>query len=503
MTRLLRLEELASRATAPLDRYPLVALSGPIILLGAAAVSMAAAKPLWHDEIYTVLLARLRLADLWTANLSGVDLSAPLNTLATHYVMSFAGGGHVAVRLAPLVGFLVSVGLVFAFVRRRSNAVAAAAAALLSGFTAAYRYAYEARGYGLMMAFAALSLFAWSEAAAGRRRMLYVPLLALSLAAGYWAHFYAVFAAAPVIAGELQRTRRTRKIDKPVWVAVGISLLALLPLVPLLRAGASLAPSFWGRATFGEIRPTYGFLLNALAEAPFVAGVTLLVLAAVFLRRRLPHRQALSLAPHESVALATAVLLPVLQILTAILTTGVFVQRYSLIAVPGLCMVAGLVLAWLAQSKLLQAAVVAVLAIGFAMPAAFRPSFVNPARQRPALMKLLTRERPVLVTGGLMYLQLWYYTPEAMQDHLQYIAHLQAARHWTGSDSIDRGLLGLAKWAPLKVVEPRPFVTAYPEFHVYGAGSGWLLYWLEEGKAHVEKLGEESGAAILWVRTAF
>ena len=85
----------------------------------------------------------------------------------------------------------------------------------------------------------------------------------------------------------------------------------------------------------------------------------------------------------------------------------------------------------------------------------------------------------MLVTGGLMYLQLWYYTPPAMQDHLYYLAHPAAALERTGSDSIDRGLLGLARWSGLKVVDPNAFVQAHSEFFVYGAGSGWLVEWLK------------------------
>ena len=208
-----RLEDLALRASARLDRHPLIALAVVGLLVVMTTVSMAAAKPLWHDEIFTVLLARLGAADLWTANLSGVDLSPPLNTLLTHVALSAGGTDPVVIRLAPLAGFALAVALIFEFVRRRSNTVTAVSAALLCCFTAGYRYSYEARGYGLMMGFAALSVFAWAEAAAGRRRWLHVPLLAIGLAASYWTHFYGVFAAAPVIAGELARTLRRRKID--------------------------------------------------------------------------------------------------------------------------------------------------------------------------------------------------------------------------------------------------------------------------------------------------
>ena len=89
-----------------------------------------------------------------------------------------------------------------------------------------------------------------------------------------------------------------------------------------------------------------------------------------------------------------------------------------------------------------------------------------------------------------------------MQDHLYYLAHPAAALERTGSDSIDRGLLGLARWSDLKVVDPNAFVQTHSEFFVYGAGSGWLVEWLKEDYAHIEQVDGESGAAILKVRPA-
>jgi hypothetical protein len=503
-----RLEGLAVRASARLDRHPVIVLALLALLIGLPTVPMAAAKPLWHDEIYTVLLARLRAADLWTANLSGVDLSPPLNTLLTHVVISLAGDEPLLIRLPPLLGFALCVALVFEFARRRSTTVTALTAALLVCFTAAYRYSYEARGYGLMMGFAALSLFAWAEAAAGRRRYVYVPLLAAGLGASYWTHFYGLFAAAPVIAGELARTRWRRKIDAAVWIALAVSCLTLMPLIPLIDAGARLAPTFWGRAVLGDLFATYGFLLNSLVDPAFLAGAIVLVLGAIAHRLwfRKPHDEVVAtgaarpreLPGHELTALAVGVGLPAIQIIAAIWTTGVFVPRYALLAIPALCIVTAFAMARLIGAA--QVLVAAVLTLSFAVSAADRPAFPNQARQRPELMRLLARERPVLVTGGLMYLQLWYYTPPAMQDHLYYLAHPAAALERTGSDSIDRGLLGLAQWSGLKVVDPNAFVAAHSEFFVYGAGSGWLVGWLREDYAHIEQIGGEAGAAILLVR---
>src|SRR5215467_7819210 len=168
-------------------RYRFVVLAVWTICVAIPTAMRASAKPLWHDEIYTVLLARLPSAGVhWAALRDGVDFAPPLNGLLTRAVRELAGGGPVAVRVPAMVGFWVMTLAVFVIVRRRSNATLAFAAALLPFFTAAYRYSYEARPYGLMLGLAALAWLAWSEAARGRGRAINLAILTFALSAGLW-----------------------------------------------------------------------------------------------------------------------------------------------------------------------------------------------------------------------------------------------------------------------------------------------------------------------------
>jgi hypothetical protein len=68
------------------------------------------------------------------------------------------------------------------------------------------------------------------EASAGRRRRLYIPLLAVALAASIWNHYYGVLALAPVAGGELVRVLRRGRPDLPIWAALGTALLSAVPL---------------------------------------------------------------------------------------------------------------------------------------------------------------------------------------------------------------------------------------------------------------------------------
>lgn len=150
----------------------LVAVLLALILWIATGASLA--KPLWHDEIYTWLLARLPSAGtIWSAHRDGVDLQPPLNTLATRAAHRLFGSGVTATRLPAFAGFGLTTMVVFTMLRRRAGTTLALAGALIPVQTAAFRYSYEARGYGLMLGCVALALFAWAEAAHGglKRRM--------------------------------------------------------------------------------------------------------------------------------------------------------------------------------------------------------------------------------------------------------------------------------------------------------------------------------------------
>lgn len=497
-------ESAASRVTDVLNRHPAVVLTAAVALIAVATISSSMAKPLWHDEIYTVLLARLSVADLWTATKAGVDASPPLNTLLTHAAASVAGTGSVTLRLPPLLGFWIAAAIVFEYVRRRSNTPIALAASVLPCFTAGFRFAYEARGYGVMMGLASVVLFAWSEAAAGRRRRVYLPVLAIALSAGYWNHYFAVFAAAPVMAGEIVRTVRHRKVDAGVWAAIAVSLCAFLPLLSLLQAAAAQAPTFWRKAALSDVPLAYAFLFGSLLSPPVVlaAGFGIIVAGVV---RALRVRAGVKVAvpAQERAALALCVALPAVQVMGALATTGVFVPRYALVAVPGFCIAAALVVGRLTcVSRLAQLIWAATLVSTLVATLPIRSAPVNPIRQRPALMRLLAQGEPVAVTGGLMYLQLWYYSPPAMGDRLVFLADPEAALAYTGSDTIDRGLLGLAQWSRLRVTARSGFTEGRPDFRVYAAGPGWLLHWLRDNGASVTEEGTELGAPILHVRLA-
>ena len=498
----------AARAVRMLDQYHwfvLLLFAGAWVGVTAAA---ARAKPFWHDELFTVLLSRLpSVGEFWAALGNGADLSAPLNTLLTRGVHALFGIGHVTTRIPPLAGTVLMIVAVFVFVRRRAGAIMGVAAIAILSYTAAYRYSYEARGYGLMSGFFALALVSWAEAAGGRRRTVHLPLMAVALAAAYWSHYFGVFALAPIAVGETVRAVRRKRPDVALWTAAIASLVAFVPLLALLYAGQMQASHFWSRAAYSDIRATYAFvfhelfndrLLLATASALVIATLGRLTLPRVADRCRLPA--------HEAAAIVTCLLLPVIEVTAAMLTTGVFVPRYALPLAVGVALAIPLGISRLAaRTTLAQMVFALILAVGFSTsvyhsiisPAA---PFVNPVDQRPVLISALHEPRPVVVSGGLMFLQLWYYTPPTLRVRLWYLADPDEASKYTGADTIDRGLIALARYAPVNVSDYPSFMTRYPEFYVYTAGSGWLLDKVETENVVIEKVAAEPGGRLLLTR---
>src|SRR5262249_50102785 len=145
---------------------------------------------------------------------------------------------------------------------------------------------------------------AWTEAAAGRRRALNLAILGISLAAGLWNHYFAALVYAPIAVGELVRTIRSRRIGRPLWIAVALSLVAVLPLYRLLRLSASQSGSFWSRPSIHDIPATYTFLYGSLLESPFnwaLAAILILVAIARFHPEAREPRP-MEVPPHEIAA---------------------------------------------------------------------------------------------------------------------------------------------------------------------------------------------------------
>jgi hypothetical protein len=389
---------------------------------------------------------------------------------------------------------------------------------VLPCFTAAFPYGIEARSYGLMLGLFTLTLVAWSEAAAFRRRALYLPLLGVLIAAGLWNHYYAALVLVPIGAGEIVRLAENRRVDWQLWLAVALGGAAAAPLLPLARIAGSYSATYWRHASYRDIPDTNAFLFGPLAEHPvLVIGAAVMALIVFGSRvgtrirlhapgwratdsRSLAAADARDCPPHEVAALLACLVVPVAAVLAGLYSAGVFVPRYALTGVVGFALAIPLLVARMPTRRVGDFLLCAILLSAFgrsayaalSSPAAFK----SPIAQRQALLRQLDDPEPIVVTSGLIYLQLWYYTPPAERDRLIYIADPALAMRYTGSDTIDRNLLALRRWTDVSVDEVDFLQPAGKQFALYRAGTGWLPQRLADLGASVEPVAVDPGGTL-------
>ena len=502
------LDRFANACTHGADRHWRVLLLAFSVAFFTSAAVHAIAKPLWHDEIYTVIIAGLpSLATIWNAQLAGIDSMPPLNAILTHFVFQGVEPGAISARLPAMLGVWTCALAMFVLVRARAGTMAGLAAMLLVCVSRAWGAAYEARGYGVRLGLFALAILAWAEAARGQRRRLFLPLLAVALAAGVWTHYYAAIGFIPIVAGELVRSARTRKVDVGILASVILAGLACLPLYPLAKVAQSQSSTYFQKTTLLEIPGAFASIVLSLAGpwALLAGGLALIsVLAsATTARQRTPIR----LPAHEVIAGLAVLLTPVWAMLLGLLVaSGAFVPRYAITAVVGYCLAVALLTSW-SRSRLTAVLVVGLLAAGVAYDAREalqRGAAPNPLDYRPLLRKALSAATPVpVVVTGTLYLQMWYYAPAEARPRLTYVADPSIALRRLGTDSLDRDYLVLRKWSTVSVQDYEEFSRTHSRFYLYDVEAlAWLLDHLRDQRAEIRELGRESGATMYEVTYA-
>jgi hypothetical protein len=499
-----RVERLADRLAGRLERRAVVVI-GVLTAIGLSASAVAAVrKPFWHDEIVTILVSRLPLRLIWAAGRDGVDFFPPLTDVVTHGISAVFGVGPIVTRLPAIASFWAASLIGFAIVRRRSNATVAVTALLLPCLTEAFQYSYEARGYGLMLALFAASLFAWSEAARGHRRELYLPLLAIVLAASMWNHYFAVLTILPLAAGELVRLARSHRLDWPMYAAIGLGGLLALPLAPLMHAAAYGSPSHLELAGVVRLLPgTYQRLIGFLEGRRFQALVAVVIALGVaeHIGRGSSSPAGRAIPGHEIAAGLTCLLIPAAAMFLGAAGGAMYI-RYALPFVVGFAIVAPL-LAWWVSASLVGdvligiAVAVTVAQVGVRGIVHAHIAGPQPVQPHPLLGSGLEGLDPIVLTD-VDFLQTWYYEPPESRSRLWYIADPVGvvATGTFATPTMDRNLLALRRYAPVGVTDYSSFVRNTPRFVLFSRDGHWLPSRLSRDGARLTRIGADERGPV-------
>src|SRR5262249_15628079 len=93
-------------------------------------------------------------------------------------------------------------------------------------------------------------------------------------------------------------------------------------------------------------------------------------------------------------------------------------------------------------------------------------TFRNPFEGEPILRRAVERDT-VVVTDGVLFLQLWYYAPAEAKSRLLYVASPDLAALYTGVGNIELNLLLLRGWGQIPVVQWEDFAPGRSQVLVY------------------------------------
>ena len=478
-----------------------------LFLYFAVTIALAWQKLPWNDELFSLHFAQLSsLKEIWTALKSGADQIPLFFVLLTRASLKLFGANMIALRLPEIIGYAVMNVSLFFFVSRRTTVFTGLLAMIFPLFTRAHEYAYEARPYGLVLGFSAFSLLCWQRADFERRKIALIGLF-VGLTAAVASHYYAVLVLLPLMGAELARSVSKRRMDPMIWLIFLLSLSPLLVAFPLIQSVSGYAGHFWAKASWLSAGTTFSFLLQ-----PAVLPMTglLLLLSALLLPGYGSNTQYRSSAiPFAEVVAAFGFfLLPFAGVILGKMVTGVFAERYALSAVIGI----SIILAFL-YHRLLGSRIAITLCLLFFLVFCFflkgSAEYIRQTRNTSTwnqicafLEKKSEEGLPLVSWHSNGAVELSYYCSSVVAAKIIYLADPPSALNYLGHSTIDRGLLELRPWFPVRVEPYEEFARIHREFFVFGFTQypewNWLLSRLLEDQLQVTLVSRHRHDFVLY-----
>jgi Dolichyl-phosphate-mannose-protein mannosyltransferase len=446
-------------------------------------VYLARLKLFWDDEFFTLYLSRTpSWHDLLEALATGADQHPPSFYYLTHFVTAVFGSSHVTVRLTAIFGFWLLCICLYEIVRDLATPEWAVVAMFFPLTTEFYYYASEARGYGLVCGFAALAMLSWMRAAGHQKRAVYLPLLAVALAAAVASHYYAALVVVALALGEVVRTYHTKKIDWPIWIAFIGTCVPILAFLGTIRSARGYSSHFWAVPVWSN---AIGFYPKEFGLGAFtVVGTIVIALSFRVIRERRLDEWASTWrkapwTPWQAVAVCTLAGLPVPTMVLAKFVTHGFTPRYCIFALVGVTV---LLFYFISRFTLRRStAMIGIVACVFVFLLQLRQYHSNYEDGRDQLDEEVTAlsslpDAPIAVMEVSVAHRLSYYAPRRLASHVVYVADPASSIAYLKQDTVDRGLLDLRLWFPIDIVRADSFLTDNPQFYVFGQTNDWS--WL-------------------------
>lgn len=479
-----------------LDRRPAV-VAALLAVLYVFLVQGQLRIILWYDELHTYYIAQAPSLAHMFDEMRHVDLNPPLLYLLVRAAHALLGVSTVATRLPSVVAFFLGSMAVLVFLARRIGALWAAAAVLLFWLSPFFRYATEARPYGILLAFFSLTLLSWDSAAREMPGPTSRTWALAGIAAGntgmMLSHVLAPLSILPFCVAELIRSARRRRLDGPVWAALLLPLAAGMIDLPLFRiVRRTIYPAVY-KASPAKIGAFYGGILMGVMPA-LIPMLALAFLVAAW--RRGPSADWHPWAAREGPLLAAALLPPVLLNLTMMRGGGPFWDRYCITT--ALIVYVLIVLVVAHECRLNRLAAAAALSVLLAYNLFLAVDLLESQARRGAARQIaidrVRPELPFVVNAATTFLELDHHESAAFLQRVYYLVDEPSALRYANTNLFE-GIAGLKAYFPIRahIESYADFAARHPRFLVLGdpdQPDQWLLRKLTAEGARIEKIGE-------------
>lgn len=468
----------SERRTLDRSGFELLVVGSYLVLMTVAILQSTVARLLWFDEIFTFHLARAPLS-LAGHLMAGADQNPPLGYLLTSLCIGLFGESEWVLRLPALAGaWMASLGI-YEFVRyRRGPWEAFLAMSVVASSAPVWVYFLEARPYGLAIGFTAMALLAW------QRRWPW--LFGSTIVLGILSHYYFTVSILAFAVAECYLAAKQRRLDRRFavgFVASGLMLLAMYPFWG--NTSKQYAAHFWSKTKFnaGSVENAYAELARKELAIPFVVA---LAAGLLLTRRQVPAEQ---YPGFEAILIAAIVAAPAIGVFLGAKVVGMYHFRYTLPAILGLAAAFALAIGRMSGGHRGALAIASATFVAFGLVGNLRPS-VGHYRAEATLFRQTDQflqqhaQGTILIESPFEFVRLRHYDPNL---NIAMIVDLELAQKHTKSDTVDRGLLALAKLTSTPLASPDEIARRIADgerFQYFGPCAGW--HHLELQKQSIE-----------------
>lgn len=471
-----------------------------LIVAGLVATLKAIHKPLWFDELFTLLIARLESpGEIVRALKVPLDAMPPAYYMIVRAALFLVPDEHVGCRLPSLCGYLAALAGVYAFLALRVDRLSAFAGAAFLACTVLADFAYEARPYALMIGSVCWAACAWQRV---DRSPAWAVALAAALGLAVSCHYHAVFVWPAFALAETLVLVTERRLRTRVWLALALGILPFVVCWPLLAHFREVFGRTWGPP------PRFALVLTAPQVllkwsggmwAP-AATAALAAVCIVWILQSLPHarkganrwsaavRFPPSPLPPAECGLALGLLaVPIIAVTAARLTNGGMAERYTMPLLVGAALAVGALVSTASPAFRMLALSILLLDFGIAeRPVLAAWSQGRLLESRAGIGRTFDDHvaalgdglAPIVVTDGIHFMQLTHYCNPDTRSRTWAIADRAAALALAPnrSDVVDRSLLAVAPYVPVQISGYEDFLARHESFFLCSLTSAteWL-----------------------------